>query len=147
MKNLIIIFILAILTGCSTQNKYSNFDYSFARSGGLAPMYENLLIKGNKVHYSYERQNTKIKKDFSISDAELKNIEEVLTENKFRFIQEDYKKLYDNISTIVTVKKGENSATKSNASQIMESDQQRWDNVTAVFQQIIDSRNLAESKK
>lgn len=147
MKNLIILFILAILTGCSTQNKYSNFDYSFARSGGLAPMYENLLIKGNKVHYSYERQNTKIKKDFSISDAELKNIEEVLTENKFRFIQEDYKKLYDNISTIVTVKKGENSATKSNASQIMESDQQRWDNVTAVFQQIIDSRNLAESKK
>lgn len=147
MKNLIIIFILAILTGCSTQNKYSNFDYSFARSGGFAPMYENLLIKGNKVHYSYERQNTKIKKDFSISDAELKNIEEVLTENKFRFIQEDYKKLYDNISTIVTVKKGENSATKSNASQIMESDQQRWDNVTAVFQQIIDSRNLAESKK
>ncbi|WP_313503526.1 hypothetical protein [Kaistella carnis] len=147
MKNLIIIFILAILTGCSTQNKYSNFDYSFARSGGLAPMYENLLIKGNKVHYSYERQNTKIKKDFSISDAELKNIEEVLTANKFRFIQEDYKKLYDNISTIVTVKKGENSATKSNASQIMESDQQRWDNVTAVFQQIIDSRNLAESKK
>lgn len=147
MKNLIIIFILAILTGCSTQNKYSNFDYSFARSGGFAPMYENLLIKGNKVHYSYERQNTKIKKDFSISDAELKNIEEVLTANKFRFIQEDYKKLYDNISTIVTVKKGENSATKSNASQIMESDQQRWDNVTAVFQQIIDSRNLAESKK
>lgn len=147
MKNLIILFILAILTGCSTQNKYSNFDYSFARSGGLAPMYENLLIKGNKVHYSYERQNTKIKKDFSISDAELKNIEEVLTANKFRFIQEDYKKLYDNISTIVTVKKGENSATKSNASQIMESDQQRWDNVTAVFQQIIDSRNLAESKK
>lgn len=147
MKNLIILFILAILTGCSTQNKYSNFDYSFARSGGFAPMYENLLIKGNKVHYSYERQNTKIKKDFSISDAELKNIEEVLTENKFRFIQEDYKKLYDNISTIVTVKKGENSATKSNASQIMESDQQRWDNVTAVFQQIIDSRNLAESKK
>ncbi|AZI34287.1 hypothetical protein [Kaistella carnis] len=147
MKNLIILFILAILTGCSTQNKYSNFDYSFARSGGFAPMYENLLIKGNKVHYSYERQNTKIKKDFSISDAELKNIEEVLTANKFRFIQEDYKKLYDNISTIVTVKKGENSATKSNASQIMESDQQRWDNVTAVFQQIIDSRNLAESKK
>lgn len=147
MKNLIIIFILAILTGCSTQNKYSNFDYSFARSGGLAPMYENLLIKGNKVHYSYERRNTKIKKDFSISDAELKNIEEVLTANKFRFIQEDYKKIYDNISTIVTVKKGENSATKSNASQIMESDQQRWDNVTAVFQQIIDSRNLAESKK
>lgn len=147
MKNLIILFILAILTGCSTQNKYSNFDYSFARSGGLAPMYENLLIKGNKVHYSYERRNTKIKKDFSISDAELKNIEEVLTANKFRFIQEDYKKLYDNISTIVTVKKGENSATKSNASQIMESDQQRWDNVTAVFQQIIDSRNLAESKK
>lgn len=147
MKNLIILFILAILTGCSTQNKYSNFDYSFARSGGFAPMYENLLIKGNKVHYSYERQNTKIKKDFSISDAELKNIEEVLTANKFRFIQEDYKKLYDNISTIVTVKKGENSATKSNASQIMESDQQRWDNVTAVFQQIIDSRNLTESKK
>ena len=106
MKNLIILFILAILTGCSTQNKYSNFDYSFARSGGFAPMYENLLIKGNKVHYSYERQNTKIKKDFSISDAELKNIEEDLTANKFRFIQEDYKKLYDNISTIVTVKKG-----------------------------------------
>ena len=147
MKNLIIIFILAILTGCTTQNKYSDFDYSFARSGGLVPVYENLLIKGNKVHYSFERQNTKFKKDFSISDDELKNIEAVLTANNFRFIQEDYKKLYDNIATIVNVKKGDNSATKSNASQIMESDQQRWDNVAAVFQQIIDSKKLAESTK
>ena len=147
MKKLIFVCLLTILTACATPNKYSDFDYSFARSGGLVPVYENLLIKGNKVYYRYQRQNTKIKRDFSITEAELKNIEAVLTANDFRLIQEDYKKFYDNISTSVNVTKGINSGSKSNASSIIESDQQRWDNVVAVFQQIIDGENLAESGK
>lgn len=147
MKKLIFVFLLMILTACATPNKYSNFDYSFARSGGVVPVYENLLIKGNKVYYRYQKQNTKIKRDFSITNEQLKNIEQTLAENNFRMIQEDYKKFYDNISTSINIKKGLNSGSKSNASSIMEADQQRWNNVVGVFQEIIDGKKLAEAGK
>ncbi|RXM55455.1 hypothetical protein BOQ60_25555, partial [Chryseobacterium sp. CH1] len=39
--------------------------------GGNAPVYENLLIKGNNVHYSLEGQGKKYKQDFKISDEVL----------------------------------------------------------------------------
>jgi hypothetical protein len=60
-------------------------------------------------------------------------------------IQEDYKKLYDYISTSIVVKKGSQSASKSDASYIMDADKARWENVANTFRQLIDSKT-AEAK-
>lgn len=147
MKKLIFVFTLLLLTACATPNKYSDFDYSYARSGGLSPIYENLLIKGHKAHYSFEGQNQKIKKDFRITSQELREIENVLEDNNFRMIQEDYKKLYDHISTSISIKKGNNSGRKSDASYIMPKDKERWDKIVMVFQDIITEHVKADSKK
>ncbi len=150
MKKAILVFLIIILAGCassSNQKKYSDFDYSFARSGGLSPIYENLLIKGNKVHYAFEGQGKNIKKDFTISNEDLRNIENVLVENQFSMIQEDYNKLYDNVSVEINVKKGNNTGSKSDAAYIVKKDQQRWDNVVKVFQQLIDLNVKTDSEK
>lgn len=143
MKNAFFIILLMLLTGCNTQKKFSDFDYSYSRSGGYAPIYENFLIKGNTANYSFEGEGKNIKKSFKISAEDLQKIETALTQNNFRTIQEDYKKVYDNISTAINVKKGTNSGIKSDASFIMAKDQQRWKAVVAVFQEIINSnKNL-----
>ncbi len=140
MKRFIAFFVLMALTACSTQKKYTDFDYSYSRSGGLSPIYENLWIKGNNAHYSFEGQGKNIKKDFTLSKDELSNIQNVLEQNNFRMIQEDYKKLYDYISTSIIVKKGSQSASKSDASYIMEADKSRWENVENTFRKLIDSK-------
>ena len=147
MKKFIFVFLIVILASCNTQTKYSDFDYSYSRSGGFAPIYENLLIKGNNVHYSFEGQGKDIKQDFKISDAQIRNIETALSENNFRTIQEDYRKIYDHVSTTISVNKGENSARKTDAAYIMEKDQKRWDAVKMVFQQIIQSNSKITSAK
>ena len=140
MKKIIAIFVFVILAACNSQKKYSDFDYSYSRSGGLASIYENLLIKGNSVHYSFEGQGKNIKKDFKITTEERKKIENVLSQNNFRMIREDYQKVYDNISTSINVKTGNQLGSKTDASLIMEGDQKRWNNVTAVFQEIINNK-------
>lgn len=145
MKKLFVLFILAVLASCNANKKYSDFDYSFARHCGYAPIYENLWIKGNTAHYSFEGEGKKMKKDFKVSSEELKNIEDALTKNSFRTIREDLKKVYDYRSTSINVKKGPNSGSKSDASFIMENDRPRWNNIVSVFQQIIDS-NVDSSK-
>ena len=145
MKKLFVLFILAVLASCNANKKYSDFDYSFARHGGYAPIYENLWIKGNTAQYSFEGEGKKMKKDFKVSGEDLKNIEDALTKNSFRTIREDLKKVYDYRSTSINVKKGPNSGSKSDASFIMENDRPRWNNIVSVFQQIIDS-NVDSSK-
>ena len=145
MKKLFVLFILAVLASCNANKKYSDFDYSFARHGGYAPIYENLWIKGNTAHYSFEGEGKKMKKDFKVSREDLKNIEDALTKNSFRTIREDLKKVYDYRSTSINVKKGPNSGSKSDASFIIENDRPRWNNIVNVFQQIIDS-NVDSSK-
>lgn len=145
MKKLFVLFILAVLASCNANKKYSDFDYSFARHGGYAPIYENLWIKENTAHYSFEGDGKKMKKDFKVSGEDLKNIEDALTKNSFRTIREDLKKVYDYRSTSINVKKGPNSGSKSDASFIMENDRPRWNNIVSVFQQIIDS-NVDSSK-
>lgn len=145
MKRFIAFFVLLALASCTTQKKYTDFDYSYSRSGGLSPIYENLWIKGNNAHYSFEGQGKNIKKDFTLSKEDLNNIQNVLEQNNFRMIQEDYKKLYDYISTSIVVKKGSQSASKSDASYIMEADKTRWENVANTFRQLIDSKT-AEAK-
>ncbi len=145
MKKIIALFIFVILAACNTQKKYSDFDYSYSRSGGFAPIYENLLIKGNNAHYSFEGQGKKFKKDFKITSEERKKIENALSQNNFRMIREDYQKVYDNISTSINVKIGKQSGSKSDASMIMEGDKNRWNNITSVFQEIIKNKINATS--
>lgn len=145
MKKLIFVFLIFILAGCNSQKIYSDFDYSFARSGGISPIYENLLISGNKVNYSFEGQGKNIKKEFTISTEDLANLESELSKNQFRKIQEDYKKIYDNVSVEINIKKGPNSSSKSDASLIMKKDQKRWDKVVSVFQELIDNNVKTES--
>ena len=137
MKNLILVLSILLLTGCKTQNKYSDFDYSFSRSGGKPAIYENLLIKGNNAHYSFESVEKNIKQDFVISNEDLQNIETLLTQNNFRSIQEDYKKVYDQTSTSINVKNGANSRRKSDASLIVNKDMRRWQAVKNIFQNLI----------
>ena len=145
MKIIIALFIFVILAACNSQKKYSDFDYSYSRSGGFAPIYENLLIKGNNAHYSFEGQGKKFKKDFKITSEERKKIENALSQNNFRMIREDYQKVYDNISTSINVKIGNQSGSKSDASMIMEGDKNRWNNITSVFQEIIKNKINATS--
>ena len=145
MKKIIELFIFILLAACTTQKKYSDFDYSYSRSGGFAPIYENLLIKGNNAHYSFEGQGKKFKKDFKITSEERKKIENALSQNNFRMIREDYQKVYDNISTSINVKIGNQSGSKSDASMIMEGDKNRWNNITSVFQEIIKNKINATS--
>lgn len=137
MKNFLVVLLLSIVAACSPRAKFSDFDYSYSRSGGIAPIYENLLIKGNTAHYAFEGHGRKIKKDFKISTQQLEAIETVLSKNDFRRIEEDYKKIYDNISTAIIIKKGANSGSKSDASMIREKEQERWEAVTAVFRNLI----------
>lgn len=140
MKKLAAFFlILTFLISCNTQKAFSEFDFSYAKAGGYAPMYENLLIKDNKVFYSLESNGKKTRKKFKISNAELQNIDKVLSENQFRKIIEDRKKIYDRASVTITVKKGKNSGSKSDASLIMAVDQKKWENIVEVFQKIIDN--------
>ena len=102
MKKLTFIFLLLILVSCKTQNKYSDFDYSYSRSGGFAPIYENLLIKGNNVHYSFEGQNKKFEKDFELSNDELQELL-VSRMQHARDIEAERKVLEDEIAEIQMV--------------------------------------------
>jgi hypothetical protein len=134
---------MVILAACNSQSKYTDYDYSFSRSGGNKPFYENLWIKGNTATYSLEKDGKKVENKFTLSEESLKNIQNVLTENNFRMIEEDHQKVYDNITTIIVVKKGDNSASKSNASFIMKKDQQRWEKVVETFRNIIEANQTA----
>ncbi|REC46822.1 hypothetical protein [Chryseobacterium pennipullorum] len=134
-----ILFAIIVLVSCNSQKVYSDFDISYSKSGGYAPVYENMLIKGNNVHYSFEGQGKKIKKDFKISNEDLKKLDQVLSQNNFRRIQEDHKKLYDNVSTAINVKKGPNEGSKTDASMIFPNYQTNWNNILEAFQEIINT--------
>lgn len=140
MKGIIgILFALIVLGSCNSQKVYSDFDISYAKSGGIAPIYENLLIKGNDAHYSFEGQGKKYKQDFKISVEDLKKLDHVLSQNNFRRIQEDHKKLYDKVSTSINIKKGANEGSKTDASMIMPNFRTNWNNIVTAFQEIINN--------
>ncbi|MBL1223132.1 hypothetical protein JET18_19970 [Chryseobacterium sp. L7] len=138
-KILGIIFAVIVLVSCNSQKVYSDFDISFSRSGGFAPVYENLLVKGNNAHYSYEGQGKKFRQDFKISSEDLKKLNQTLSQNNFRRIQEDRKKLYDNVSTSINIKKGPNEGSKTDASMIMPNFTTNWNNIVNAFQEIINN--------
>ncbi|MBV8326160.1 hypothetical protein [Chryseobacterium sp.] len=134
-----ILFAIIVLVSCNSQKVYSDFDISYAKSGGFAPVYENLLIKDNNAHYSFEGQGKKYKQDFKISGEDLKKLNQVLSQNNFRRIQEDRKKLYDNITTSINIKKGPNEGSKTDASMVTPNYQTNWNNILAAFQEIINN--------
>ncbi|MCT2561136.1 hypothetical protein [Chryseobacterium herbae] len=138
-KILGILFAVIVLVSCNSQKVYSDFDISYSKSGGFAPAYENLLIKGNNAHYSFEGQGKKYKQDFKISDEDLKKLDQVLSQNNFRRIQEDRKKLYDNVSISINIKKGLNEGSKTDASMIMPNFTTNWNNILNAFQEIINN--------
>jgi len=146
MKKLIAILLLIMITvSCNSQKVYSDFDISYSKSGGCAPIYENLLIKGNEVHYSFEGQEKKIKTTFKLTNEEIQNLNQVLTQNNFRHIAEDHKKIYDRVAVSINVKNGENSANKTDASMIMPQSQKNWDQIVNAFQNII-SKNVKNTQ-
>jgi len=118
---------------------YSDFDISYSKSGGFAPIYENLLIKGNNAHYSFEGQGKKIKQNFKISNEDLQKLDNILSKNNFRRIEEDHKKIYDFVSTSINIKKGHHSGSKTDASAIMPNYKTNWTNITTAFQEIINT--------
>ena len=140
MNKILVLFLAIFLVSCNSQKKYSDFDISYSRSGGFAPIYENFIIKGNNVVYSFEGHSQKKEAKYTLTNDELQRINIVLTTNKFRFIQEDHKKIYDAISTTINVKSGPNSGSKSDASLILPKDQKKWEKITTVFREIIDSK-------
>ncbi|MFC3161005.1 hypothetical protein SAMN05443633_10193 [Chryseobacterium arachidis] len=138
MKRIIgILFALIVLVSCNSQKAYSDFDISYSKSGGFAPIYENLLIKGNNAMYSFEGQGKKYKQDFKITDEDLKKLDQTLSQNNFRRIQEDHQKIYDNITTSINVKKGPNEGSKTDASAVMPNFKTNWTNITSAFQELI----------
>lgn len=140
MKRILeILFALVILGSCNSQKVYSDFDISYSKSGGFAPIYENLLIKENHAHYSFEGQGKKYKQDFEVSEQEMKNLEATLSRNNFKRIQEDHKKIYDHIATSINVKKGPNEGSKTDASDVMPNYRTNWTNITSAFQEIINT--------
>lgn len=140
MKRIIgILFAIIVLVSCNSQKVYSDFDISYSKSGGFAPIYENLLIKENNAHYSFEGQGKKIKQDFKITNEDLKKLDNVLSQNNFRRIQEDRKKIYDNVSISINVKKGPNEGNKTDASLVMPNYKTNWNNITNAFQEIINN--------
>ncbi|WP_144282146.1 hypothetical protein [Chryseobacterium echinoideorum] len=141
MKKILgIILMLLFAVSCNNQKMYSDYDISFSRSGGFAPTYENLLIKNNKAYYSFEGQEKKIKRKINISDSEIKNLNDILSKNNFRQIQEDHKKIYDNITTSVNIKKGTNAGSKNDGSAIMPNYEKNWGNIVTAFQKIINKK-------
>ncbi|HEX7871041.1 MAG TPA: hypothetical protein VF455_13115, partial [Chryseobacterium sp.] len=79
------------------------------------------------------------KKNFKISNEDLKKLDETLSKNNFRRIQEDHKKVYDNVTTSINVKKGANEGSKNDGSMIMPNYKTNWENITANFQEIINN--------
>lgn len=146
MKKLIAILLLIMITvSCNSQKVYSDFDISYSKSGGFAPIYENMLIKGNNVHYSFEGHQKKIKTSFKLTNEEIQGLNKILSQNNFRQITEDHKKIYDHMAIAINVKRGENSASKTDASLIMPQYQKNWEQIVNAFQEII-SKNVKNTQ-
>lgn len=140
MKRILgILFAIIVLISCNSQKIYSDFDVSYSKSGGFAPVYENLIIKDNTAHYSFEGHGKKYKQEFKISHEDLKKLDDVLSKNNFRKIEEDHQKIYDNIATSINVKKGPNEGSKTDASSVMPNFKTNWANITSAFQEIINT--------
>lgn len=142
MKKLIALFLITILAACNSHKVFDNYELSYSKSGGFAPIYENMLIKGNTVNYFFEGQGKKYSKKSTITNAEKQKLYDVIKANDLKTIREDVKKVYDNITTTVKVKSATENTFKNDGSFIVPEHQQRWDNITTEFENFINSKNF-----
>lgn len=140
MKKLFAFLLIFILASCQSHKVFEDYELSYSRSGGYAPAYENLLIKGNTANYFFEGRGKKYSQKVKISDAEKQQLYNAIEQNKLASVREDHKKLYDFVSTTVKVKK--TGTLKSDGSGIIPAYQQEWDNIVAEFESFIKSKNL-----
>lgn len=140
MKNIALILLILILNACQSQKVFENYELSYSKSGGYAPVYENLLIKNNTATYFFEGHGKKYSEKISLSDTEMKLLYEAIEQNNLRQIREDHKKMYDYITTTIKIKK--DNIIKNDGSGIFPQDQQRWNNVVNAFEELITSRKL-----
>lgn len=140
MKKTVLFLVLILLTACQPQKAFENYEISYSRSGGLSPIYENLLFKGNTATYFFEGQGKKFSKTVRLNDGEKLKFVKSLENNRLRFIQEDHKKLYDYITTTIKLKK--DNVVKSDGNGIMPASQQNWDAMVIVFEDFIKTKNL-----
>lgn len=142
MKKLIVLFFAMLLVSCNSHKVFTNYDLSYSRSGGYAPIYENLLINGSTANYFYEAQGKKYSKRVNITNAEKQKLYDAINKNDMKSIREDIKKVYDNITTTVKMKRNGDEIFKDDGSFIVPEHQQRWDNIVAEFENFIVSKNL-----
>lgn len=142
MKKLIALFLITILASCNSHKVFENYELSYSRSGGYAPIYENMLIKGNTVNYFFEGQGKKYSKKGTITNAEKQKLYDAVKKNDLKTILEDIKKVYDNITTTVKIKSPEGNYFKNDGSFIIPEHQQRWNNIRNEFENFINSKNF-----
>lgn len=140
MRNLVLLLALLLFGGCASKPDFENYEYSYSRSGGLAPTYENLFITGQNGQYFFEGQNQKYSRTLKLTKVEQNAIAAAVRNNQFHTVREDHQKLYDFVSTTIKVKSS--SIRKTDGSGIMPPDQKRWQNVVDVFEKIINDRKL-----
>lgn len=142
MKRFTVLLTLIILTGCASKPDFENYEYSYSKSGGLAPTYENLFLAGREGQYFYEGQNRKYSKSLKLTRAEQNTLATAIASNRLQTVREDYKKFYDFVATTIKVKNP--NIRKTNGSGIMPQDQQRWQNVVDAFEKIINDKKLRQ---
>lgn len=140
MRLWISILLLAVLASCNSQKPFTDYEISYARHGGYAPMYENLFIDGNSIQYFFEGNGQKYSKKSRINKDEKQALLDVINKNKLQTVREDYKKFYDRIATTVKVKNL--NTIKTDGSDIMPQDRQRWQNIVQAFEALIVKKDL-----
>lgn len=143
MKKLLFFTLLILLVGCQNKRSiFEQYEISYSRSGGYAPIYENLLIKENTAYFFYEGRGSKYEQKVKISPSEKNQLLSALEKNNISGIRADNKKVYDNITTTVKLKRADTSIFKDDGSFIIPEHQARWANITSAFESFIKSKNL-----
>lgn len=144
MKKLLLILLIGCLYSCTNQSVFEHYELSYSRSGGYAPIYENLLIEGNTARFYFEGQNQKYNKKTSISNDEKALILKAIETSKLKEIREDYKKVYDNITTTIKVKTPNEKLFKDDGSFIIPEHQARWNSIIQAFESFIQAKKLRQ---
>lgn len=142
MKKLVLLLMLFALAACNRTSIFETYELSYSRSGGYAPIYENLLIENFTAYYFFEGQGQKYNKKVSISSEEKQALLHSIESNDLSSIREDYKKLFDHITTTIKVKTTKQKTFKDNGSAIVPEHQARWANMVQSFESFIQSKNL-----
>ena len=100
-----------------------------------------------RVEFLKERLTTRIRsleihEKSTLSQKEKTALYQAIESNKLSTIREDYKKLYDHITTTVKVRTPREDIYKNDGSFIMPQDQKRWENIVGAFEALVEEKNL-----